>query len=470
MEMHITNKIRLINIPEMFKNVIVDKLRIDNPTYTEALIHGYSVHGLNPHIYNFSILPDDSILVPRGFRETLFDLSNTMNIPITVSDNRTYFAPDFSIDSTVIKYRPYQSRAISELILKEEGMLVAPPGSGKTVMGLSLIPLYGQPTLWITHTDRLAKQTRERVHTFLPSLKKDDIGYIGAGKWKVGKILTIAMVQTLYRRLEELLQYQNNFGLVIVDEAHHCPATTFTQVVCQVNPFYLYGLTATPYRRDKLESLMFQTIGDLRVRVTMEEVEADGGIVIPTVKYRAVQSKRVDGTNVQSILKNHIVNNDKRNGLIVGDVLREAINNNYCLVVSDRKAHCEILYELISLHWEKTGIATGDYSKKYIDEQVEKFYNNEITVLVTTSSLLGEGFDVDFLNRAFLAMPVRAEGKIEQIIGRIQRTAPGKKDAILYDYVDVNIGVLQSQFHTRVNNKDCRYKCYERLGVHIEPY
>lgn len=155
--------------------------------------------------------------------------------------------------------------------------------------------------------------------------------------------------------------------------------------------------------------------------------------------------------------------------MIVGDVLREASAGNFCIVVTDRKAHADLLYNLISVGWEKTGIATGKYTKKQQAEVAMQLNNKEVTVLVCTFALLGEGFDVPFLNRAFVTMPFRAEGKVEQLIGRIQRAAPGKKDSLVYDYVDVDIGVVQNQFYTKSNN-DCRYNAYSRLGLQIEPY
>jgi superfamily II DNA or RNA helicase len=190
---------------------------------------------------------------------------------------------------------------------------------------------------------------------------------------------------------------------------------------------------------------------------------------MPKVLYRTVNSKPVYGNNIQAILKENIVPNTKRNGLIVGDVLREAAAGNYCIVVTDRKAHADILYDLISVGWEKTGIATGNYTKKQQTEVAARLNDKEITVLVCTFALLGEGFDVPFLNRAFVTMPFRAEGKVEQLVGRIQRTAPGKEDSIVYDYVDVDIGVVQNQFYTKSAN-DCRYNAYSRLGLVIEPY
>ena len=189
---------------------------------------------------------------------------------------------------------------------------------------------------------------------------------------------------------------------------------------------------------------------------------------MPIVKYRTFNSQAVYHNKIQKILKENIVNNARRNHMIVGDVLREAVKGNYCIVLTDRKIHADMLCDLISTGWEKTGVATGNYSKKYVETQAARLNNKEISVLVCTFALLGEGFDVPFLNRAFIAMPFRAEGKVEQLIGRVQRTAPGKKDAVVYDYVDENIGVLVNQFHAR--NNDCRVNAYSRLGLEVVPY
>ncbi|MFA6887651.1 MAG: helicase-related protein, partial [Fermentimonas sp.] len=249
---------------------------------------------------------------------------------------------------------------------------------------------------------------------------------------------------------------------------HHTPSSTFRKVVSQLNPYYLFGLTATPNRRDKLEKLMFQVIGDIFSKISMKKVEKHGGVMMPKILYRTLDSKVIESNQIQTILKNNIINNEDRNLVIVQDIVREAMLGNYCIVVSDRKVHCEKLVELISAAWAKTGIATGDYNKKYVEEQVKRFEDGEITVLVTTFALLGEGFDIAFLNRAFVAMPFRAENKVVQLIGRIQRTAEGKKDAVVYDYVDHNIGVLRNQFYAG-EGKPCRYNAYAKLGLKIEP-
>lgn len=468
MEIIIENKIRLKKAPNNLKDRLIDVLRTPNPMYLEAVAAGRSVYNIPPLIHNFEILPDDSLRIPRGYRANLYHMMDEFDIQAEITDNRSRFEPMCDINSSMIRYRPYQYRAVADLIKSEEGVLVAPAGSGKTVMGLSLVPMFGQPTLWLTHTGPLADQAVNRIHTFLPSLSEDDIGYIGRGKWKVGNIITVAMVQTLVRRLDTLYKIRDAFGLVVLDEAHHCPASTFLKVVGCFNPYYLYGLTATPYRRDKLENLMFQTLGNAVANITAKELEDTNSIIIPKVKYKTFyHNKPIYENQPSKLLRDHIVSNRRRNHMIVGDVLLEAAAGNCCIVLSDRKAHCNILYDLISIGWDKTGIATGDFSKKENTEQIEKLSNGEVTVLVCTNQLLGEGFDFAPLNRAFITSPFRFEGKCEQVIGRIQRIAPGKVDAIVYDYVDADIGVFQNQFYSKKGS--CRYKAYERLGALIEP-
>jgi len=469
MEIIIENKIRLKQAPSELKERLITELRLDNPKHGEAIQAGRSTWKISPFINNFDILPDDSLRIPRGYKNKLFETMLEMGIDGKVTDNRPIITPNYNIDSTRIRYRPYQYDAVMSMSKHDEGVLVAPAGSGKTVIGISILPLYGLPMLWLTHTGPLVDQVIDRVNFFLPSLKEDDIGILGRGKWKIGNLFTVGMVQTLIRRVPQLHKLRNEFGIIILDEAHHCPASTFMQVIGCFNPNKMFGLTATPYRRDKLQNLMFQTLGEEIVRIPIEEVEKYGGAMRPTVKYKAFKHPRmVDGSNVGAIMTQNIMPNDKRNHMIVGDVLREATKGNICIVLSNRKKHCEILYDLISIGWDKTSIATGNYSKNYVAEQIQKLNNGETTVLVCTDQLLGEGFDYAPLNRAFLGAPFRSETKCEQIIGRIQRPAPGKKDALVYDYVDVNIGVIQNQFYSR--SGVCRYSTYERLGVNIEPY
>jgi superfamily II DNA or RNA helicase len=465
MKVEISNKIRLYNPPDLIKQRWVRRLVIKNPEYQQAVMVGRSTWDIEEFIYNFSTTPDGGLLIPRGVRKQMLDELKDENITFELIDKRTLF-PYVEVNIDTINYRSYQFDSVMNLVKVPEGILVSPAGSGKTVVGLSLIPVTGQKTLWITHTGPLAKQAMRRAKEFIPDI--GDIGYIGGGKWTQGDVLTVAMVQTLVRNLDRVVKMKNDYGLVVIDECHHTPSTTFTKVVNQLSPFFLYGLTATPYRRDKLEILMFQVIGQEKTIISVEDVGSQ--MTIPQILVKRIFHNRINpdaDLDIQTILKHYIIENKERNRLIITDVISEAEKGHHCLVISDRKSHCEQLYKTIKMRWAKTDIVTGDYKKSEIEDRLKAVMDEDITVLVATFSLLGEGTDLPILDRAFIAMPFRSEAKAEQLIGRLQRSHPGKKGAIVHDYLDINIGFLENQFSHNDPIKECRVKAYKRVGAEI---
>jgi len=466
LQITLNNRIKIKNPNDILKDALIDLLRHKNPQFIEAKKLGLSTYNMKEFIHYFEFDASESMYIPRGMRSQLFELLNQFGLEAKIKDQRTLKTDIGYVDGSKISYRAYQQPAVDKLLsTAPEGVLVAPPGSGKTVMGLSLIPILLQPTLWITHTDRLFKQSHQRCLEFIGGLDEEkDIGLIGAGKWSVGRLLTIGMVQTLVRNLDRLNELKDSFGLIIIDEAHHCPASTFFSVISKLNPYFLYGLTATDYRRDGLETLMFQSLGPVRARITKDEVAKHKGIISPKIIYCGVRfGNEVNISNTATILKEHVIYNAERNIRIKDDVVREARAGNFCIVSSGRKIHCDILLDMIKKEWPRTGVATGKYSKKVIDGQIEAFNNNEITVLITTPELLGEGFDVDFLNRLFITTSFRTESRAEQLIGRIQRFHPDKKDALVFEYVDENIGVFANQFYSKYGK--CRSNVYKKLGL-----
>jgi len=463
MKLIIDSQLRMLDAPEELMAWFATQLTFDNPLYLEAVKRNRYLKNLQPHICMYKPLPN-GVVLPRGYLQLIEDSMIGRGLGIHITDNRILSAPVFVKSGIVL--RPYQKEAKLALLSHPNGMLIAPAASGKTIMGLDIFASLHQKMLWLTHTNRLANQVIERIvgtnelPPIFPDVERKEIGFIGGGKYSIGERITIGMIPTLVRRVVELPEIGRKFGLVIIDEAHHVPASTFLKVLEHFASYYLYGLTATPYRRDSLEDIMFAGLGLANSIISRKEVKKEGGIVTPTVIKRTIRSPKWEDNDFHYIVRELLIPNRQRLELIVTDVLREAYKGNCCIVISTRKVYCEMIYELINKHWVKSAIATGDYTKTHNNEQVAKLENGEATVLVTTFELLGEGFDVQKLNRGFIALPFREKARVEQSVGRIQRTHEDKTDAILYDYVDVDIGILNNQYSHRV-------KAYESLGMKI---
>src|SRR5204863_6237233 len=126
------------------------------------------------------------------------------------------------------------------------------------------------------HRKQLLDQWVERIETFL-EIPSKEIGRYYSLKKKMGKHVTVAMMQTL-TRLTNMVDLKNQFGTVIVDECHHIPAKTFREVISELNPRYIYGLTATPKRKHNDESLIYLFIGDILCEMQGSPETRDKGV------------------------------------------------------------------------------------------------------------------------------------------------------------------------------------------------
>jgi superfamily II DNA or RNA helicase len=397
----------------------------------------------------------DVITIPRGCWGDLLPFLQTAE----VVDKRTLHTP--KPVPTTIEERFYQETAIQELLEWEEGFLKAPAGSGKTVMGLELAARVGQPTLWLTHLDRLFKQVIERIEMFIPLAAERGIGEIREGSVIISDFLTIGMVPSIVRM--DITPWQDFFGMVLVDEAHHVPAATFLDVIRRFNAYHIYGLTATDYRNDGLDPVMFNIMGPVRAEIEYDTLATAGQIMRPVIHLVETEwysnFDNVHQNLYQKLLK-RIVKDKQRNKLITHHVVAEAKQEKICIVISGRRVHCRELYDAIRQEWGQTALAIGDVKKSDVDAAIKAMETGDITVLVTTFEMLGEGFDLSKLDRLFFTVPFKAASRVEQGIGRLQRPAPKKVDAVVYEFVDARVSYCKYLFKQRM-------AVYEKLGVGV---
>jgi len=445
-EIEIGHMAKIKHCPYELRQLIYKNFSRENPKWFENEKHG-RWNGRTPKTLHFwEESEDGAILFPRGDILGFINQAEKSGINVSVtSEFLTFLKSKLKIEFRGT-LKPFQARAVDVMAQHQTGVLQAPTGAGKTVMALALVSRIGQPFCVIVHTVELLQQWRDKIINF-SGIPADDIGILGGGKKTIGSIATVAMAQTMSRTI---LAHQGKWGVVIVDEAHHTPATTFTHILKNVDAKFVFGLTATPYRRDGLDDVIRYFVGPVRHSIDPETLIASRDIVRPVVIRRDTDFWSViDGSNNYSALMKELTEDNERNNDIAADVIREASGGRLCLVLTDRKAHCHKLADIITGAGCNTAILTGAVGGKKRIEIISDLTDQKIRVLVATGQLIGEGFDLPKISDVFLATPIRFSGRLLQFIGRAMRPAPGKITCHIWDYCDNQIPILKASFHAR---------------------
>lgn len=385
---------------------------------------------------------ESEVMIPRGFSATLVQFCIKESIPFKIIDKRE--KKDFVDFESDIKLQDHQEIAIEKVREKDFGVIVSPPGSGKTVIGLEIIAEKRQPALIIVHRKQLFDQWIERIQNFL-KIPKKDIGQLGNQKKTIGKQITVAMIQSL-SRIDDYREIANAFGTIIIDECHHIPAKSFREAIINFNAFYLYGLTATPKRKNNDEKLIFVYIGNILHHENQQQFLSERNIqteinIKETELFAPFDYKIDKYETISSIL----IHDTQRNSLILNDIELNAERFKTILILTERKAHVDILnlylkdkYETITIH--------GDDSESARKSKIEQIKQGHFKIVISTGQYFGEGIDISNLECLFIVYPFAFEGKLIQYIGRIQRS---KKPPVIFDYRDSKIDYFEKMFKQR---------------------
>ena len=154
-----------------------------------------------------------------------------------------------------------------------------------------------------------------------------------------------------------------NIGFLLVDECHRCPSRTLPKRFPSFDSQFMLGLSATPYRRDNLSKLIFWHLGDKQHEVDKSQLIESGDVLPAKVIFRETDfTTRCDPVNEYSKMLAELATDTERNILIASDVAGEAARNSgICLVLSDRKAHCDNLQALLRYRFKlESELLTGD--------------------------------------------------------------------------------------------------------------
>lgn len=386
---------------------------------------------------------ENEVVVPRGFIGKLIRFCRENKIEHDFIDVRKKQKSIPYIFNAQL--RDHQQTVVESIAKKDLGVIVAPPGSGKTIVALKIISDKQQTALIIVHRKQLVEQWIERVETYL-GIPKNEIGKIGQGKSKVGKKITIATIQSLSKELgkadaENILTV---FGTIIVDECHHIPAETFRNTISKLQTFYLYGLTATPFRKYNDGKLIFIHLGEVIAEIKSSEISnaQQAKIIIRNTELDVPYNSKTDKFETLSKI---LVHDSVRNKLILEDVKAEINKGKKVVIITERKEHIDSLYQYLKQSYE-TITLSGEDSEINKNSKWKILKDGNYQALITTGQFFGEGTDLQNANCLFLVYPFSFEGKLIQYIGRVQRSEVAPT---IYDYRDIKIDYLNKLFLKR---------------------
>ena len=306
---------------------------------------------------------------------------------------------------------------------------------------------------------QLLQQWVESLSVFL-AMPPKEIGQIGGGKNKVTGKIDVATIQSLNSK-GEIKSFITQYGQIIVDECHHISAFSFEKVLKHVRAKYVYGLTATPIRKDGLQPIIFMQCGHIRYK-TDSKTQAK----IRPFAHKIIQRNtnfQSSSTKIQELYQS-ISNDEQRNQIIFDDVLNELENGRSPIILTERIEHLENLRNLFKGFAKNIIVLTGNMSKKERKtemERLEKIPDNEERLVIATGKYIGEGFDDPRLDTLFLTMPIAWKGTLQQYVGRLHRIHSNKEEVRVFDYVDRHVSVLNSMFKKRLSG-------YKLMGYILE--
>lgn len=355
----------------------------------------------------------------------------------------------------------------------DNGILCGTTAFGKTVVAIKLIAERKVNTLILVDKVSLMSQWKERLSKFLTineTLPAEDssegkkrgrkknrsiIGQMGDGKNTLGGIVDIAVMQSL-NRMGEVKDCVKDYGMVIIDECHHVSAFSFEKVLKSANAKYVYGLTATPTRKDGHHPIIFMQCGPIRYRddakKQAEKRPFEHYIIPRFTSFRVPLDKEEKDVSINELYA-EIVVNEMRNQLIIDDVVKCYENGRNCVVLTERTAHVELLAKELGKRIPDVISATGGMGTKETRETLARITNTPIDkplTLVATGRYIGEGFDEPRLDTLFLAMPISWKGTLQQYAGRLHRLFEGKSEVQIYDYVDIHVRMFEKMYHKRL--------------------
>ncbi len=458
--------IKLENLPSHLIAAFRRVTTFANPKFFELERLRFSTWKTPRYIFCGELL-DNRLILPRGALEPCLEICKQTGVKVILKDSRHSGKKNkFAFQG---KLSAEQKKCIQAVLPHEYGVLVAPPGAGKTVMACAIMAKRKLPTLILVHRMPLLEQWRSQIAVFL-GIDPKKVGVFAGAKRKQSNLIDIGMLQTL-SNMDNLGEVLKGYGQVIIDECHHLPAVSFEAILKQCPAKFVLGLTATPYRKDGHQKIIHFQCGPVRhAMTTVDGVELTKQLIVRETSFMPPEELGPK-PQIQQIWKT-LVEDKGRLALMASDILQALENGRFPLVISERKQHLVLLEQAIreqnsTIKDLRVISLIGGMGKKEragsLDAINSMAESTTKPCVLATGSLIGEGFDLPALDTLFVTMPVSFKGKLIQYAGRIHRAAAGKTRAMVYDYLDSSSALTVSMFRKR-------QAAYKKMGYEVSAW
>ena len=413
-----------------------ERLMVRKVDVDDGELRSHFTYDLGDSVYENFIETDDAFYVPSNsvhkFKYGSYE-DNRVSKPANIAP----FAG---------KLRWEQQEVVNKFFAKPQarsGIIQAPCGWGKTYTGCSVISRNKTTTLVLVHTKLLFRQWIEEIKKLLPGTR---VGMMGDGLLDI-KSVTVGIYKTVHNRLREI---KNSFSLVIVDEAHLCPAEVFSQALNGINARTKIGITATPKRKDLKHILLpdFFTPFIVAAKDPRKPYDPSVEIVNTDFKFMVIDPKRDWSRQI-----NKLCANKDYLQYLADTAIRKIKNGRVPLILGERVAMLKTLHKLIPHSVLLIGETTEEKRKEALENVGSKYR------CVLSTKLFDEGISCHRLDTLFLTCPSNNPIKLEQRIGRIVRKHPDKQTPLVVDFwVRGPIVSRQQKF---------RLEWYEKRGYYI---
>lgn len=417
-----------------------------------------------PRIISCFDISDEYLAMPRGCEDAILSFLNDNNVKYSITDETSHGK---KISVTFIgKEREEQTEAISALLPYNNGILHATTAFGKTVTAAAIIACKKVNTLILVHSKALLTQWHERLVEFLDIDFKEPeepkkrgrkkvfspIGCLDSTGNSLHGVIDIALIQSCLDE-DGVKPFVQDYGMVIVDECHHVSSVTFENVLKNIKAHTVYGLTATPIRKDGQQPIIFMQCGPIRFSADAKSQIAkqsfDRYLIPRFTSYRSItEDKQTITAMYQSLSEDSL-----RNDLIVKDICKVVDSGRTPIILTNRTSHVTLLAEKLRTTIPNVITLTGSGTTKDKREALQRLQTispSDPLVIVATGKYVGEGFDYPRLDTLFLALPISWKGLVAQYAGRLHRENEGKKDVRIYDYIDIHEPVCDSMYRKRL--------------------